>query len=185
MTTYNGLMSDQVFAGFQSARDDVRDAVAVAFHVRRGGPFLTIYETLLIDGEPLERVQIREYCAVVARTGSHIDSQRPTVVRPRGVPAGADSAASVDGSVRGGGRSGIVANGLCCAGAPVDWLIGAPLALDHGRSGVDPRICAPLDACTAPGRRLVAAEIQMGKNVGRGCRWGGGRTDRIQGRFAH
>lgn len=102
MITYNRLMSDQVLPGEQSLRNDVRDAVAVAFHVLRGGP-LPVHTTIFVDGEPLQGIQIRECGAVIVRAGRHVDGQRPAVVWPWVVVARAHSPAGGNGGVRLGG----------------------------------------------------------------------------------
>lgn len=94
-------MSDQIFSSCQSFWDDVRDAVAVALHIRLSGP-CPIDETLFVDREPLQRVQIRSLngSAIIVRAGSHVDSQRPTIVRPWCVVASADRAAGCDRGIR-------------------------------------------------------------------------------------
>lgn len=110
--TYDGLVSDQVVTGRESLWDDVCDAVTVTLHVCLGGPFLPTSESLFVDGEPLQRIQIGECRAIIIRTGSHVDRQRSTVVWPRSVPASTDGPSGCDCCVCCGGASGVVANGL-------------------------------------------------------------------------
>lgn len=144
-------MPDQVVSGHQILRDDVRDAVAVAHHVCLGGPVAVAGEALLVDGKPLEAVEVRgrDGGAVVVGAGRHVHGHGPAVVRPRVVVARADGAAGGDGGVRRGGRARIVADGNRRADGPRHGVPRVPLALDQVGPGLDPGLGAPLDAVAA------------------------------------